>query len=136
MSPKSSSTQSLTPAMTNDDLAREMRLMFGKIETELGNVKAELGDVNAELGNVKAELNTVKTELLKMDAKIETEFAKMDKKVSTEFTLVKGEINVVNSKFDERSKEVNNLQQRLDGRELTVGRLLSSLIMLIMGAAY
>jgi hypothetical protein len=34
--------------MTNDDMAREMRLLFGKIETEPGNVKAELNDVKKE----------------------------------------------------------------------------------------
>jgi chromosome segregation ATPase len=145
-------TQSDNPADGKDalnelinNLAREMRLGFAKIETELGAVKTELNDVKLELGTVKTKLVHVETEIVQIKADIKIIDNKLDGKVNEINNKLDGKAkeisieldkraSIIETKIDAQGKEVSILQQRVNSSEADRSRIITGLISAALGA--
>jgi phage host-nuclease inhibitor protein Gam len=111
--------------VANVDLSQEIRLMFAEMRTKFAKMDAKMEIKFAEM---KAEMEI---KFAKLETEMRTKFAK----VETEFAVVKREIKAIDTKLDGQIKEFNNLRQRVDAKELTQGRLIVSIILVILGSA-
>jgi hypothetical protein len=139
LSDKPLASQDYSPA-ANVDLSQEIRLMFADMKMEMRTEFAKMdAKMEVKFAEMKAEMEVkfakVETEMRTEFAKVETEFAKVETEMKTEFAIVKGEIKAIDTKLDGQNKEFNNLRQRVDAKELTQGRLITSLILVVFGSA-